>query len=350
MRALVAGAVVVAVLAGPVAGARAADSLALTPPANPTVDSTATVAASGTASASSVVAAFAEAGAGDCAANWQAQSSRPGAIAIGSEGVGGDPVAAGAITLNLPWTPSAAGTYLICGYLYGDTQVPSEMPLATSTPVSSTVKVADSDGDGVPDNVDACVNVAGTQADGCPPASITPVLPGTPSVPALPSVPAAPTVSDPTGVMKLKSSKGRTKPCGSACLIRTRTVGPFSFSLKVKVSGGKTSGSGSLTLTRKSAQAGEAGKVCLGSYAAKTKRKCRTVTWKVGKKVTLTGSISTPTAIRKSGRPGFSMTAYVGQIVVGGGDSIYLKSAGGRILPDTDEAACISSAHAHAAC
>ncbi len=120
--------------------------------------------------------------------------------------------------------------------------------------------------------------------------------------------------------------------------------------MKVKVSGGKTKGSGSVTLTRKSGQAGKAGKVCLGSYSAKSKQTCKKVTWAVGRKIALSGSITTPAKIKGAARPGFGITAYVGQIFVGSGASVYLKSAGGRIQPDTNESACAASAGAHAAC
>ena len=114
--------------------------------------------------------------------------------------------------------------------------------------------------------------------------------------------------------------------------------------------GSTTKGSGSVTLTRKSAQAGKAGKVCFGRYGSKSKQTCKTVTWAVGRKIALNGSITTPAAIHGGARQGFGVSAYVGQIYVGGGASVYQKTSRGHVVPDTNESACGASAGAHAAC
>jgi len=351
---LVLGALTLAAAVGPVAAAQAvAPSLTLTPAANTFVSQSNNVAASGTASVSGFVVAYAEAFVSSCAVNANTESMGD-VVLVGS---GADAVAAGPISLNLPWSPMFAASHVICGYLYaGGADVSTDPPLAKSADVTIVVKPADTDGDGVPNDVDACPTVAGTGPDGCPPATVTPVTPVTPvSAPTVPGgitpvINAPATNFDPTGVLKLKSSKGKATPCGAGCLVRTRTVGPFSFVLKVQVSGPKTKGTGSVTLTRKSAQAGTAGQVCLGRYTAKTGQICKPVKWTVGKKITVSGSITTPSAVGKAARQGFGLTAHVGQVFVGSGASVYLKSAGGRVKPDTNESACAASAGAHAAC
>ena len=133
-------------------------------------------------------------------------------------------------------------------------------------------------------------------------------------------------------------------------LKRTRTVGPFSFALKVRVAGDTTTATGSVTLARGSAQAGTSGRVCLGGLAGASKRTCRVVTWKVGRKVTLTGSITTPSRISRSARPGFGLSAQVGALPVGGGVAISLKQAGRRVVPDAVKAARVSSRAAATPC
>jgi len=351
---LIVGALALMALAGPVAAAHAADSLTLTPAASTFANQANNVAVSGTASGSGFVVAYAEAFASSCAPDAN-QESMGDVVLIGS---GADAVAAGQIALNLTWSPILAVSHAVCGYLYAAGADPSvDAPQVKSADTTIVVKPAntDSDGDGVPNDVDKCPDVAGTGADGCPPV-VTPVTPVTPVSPVVPgglptptaNVPAAP--SDPTGVLKLKSSKGKATACGAGCLTRTRTVGPFSFALKVKVAGAKATETASVTLRSKTAQAGQAGKVCVSSYSAKLKLTCKKVTWAVGKKVVLTGSIATPSKIGAGSRPGFAVTAYVGKILVGSGASLYLKSSGGHVVPDTNESACAASAGAHSAC
>ena len=355
---LIAGALTLVALAGPAGAANAASSLTLTPSANPMATVAGSVLATGNADASGTLYAYAEPGGSKCETNVALETdpdAHPDAVPLGTPGA---VVAPGAINVSMPWTPDFAFTYRICGYLYGDTpDLSVDAPVRSSTTI--VVKALDTDGDGVPNDVDACPTVAGSQADGCPPAAtpVTPVTPTpttviTPTIPGgvRPSVNAPATNYDPTGVLKLKSSKGKATACGAGCLIRTRTVGPFSFVLKVQVSGSKTKGTGSVTLTRKSAQAGKAGQVCLGRFTAKTGQICKSVKWAVGKKITVSGSITTPSAGPKAGRQGFGVTAHVGQVFVGSGASVYLKSAGGKIKPDTNESACAASAGAHAAC
>ena len=353
-RALVAGIVAVAALAGPVAGAGAAgETLTLTNMPGPAPGSTVAAKAEGTASGDSVLLVYLERDGAGCTATAADHRLKDGVSQVGADPANPDPSAtltAGPYDVLIRWAPYPAGTYRLCGYLYGSAQLINESPLAVATTVLTMID--DNDADGVPDGSDACPDVAGTGPDGCPPVPVAPVTRTPPAALPSPKVPSAPApaVSDPTGVKKLKSSKGRTTACGAGCLARTRAVGPFSFALKVKVSGGNTTATGSVTLARKSAQAGTSGKVCLGRFAGTSKQKCRKVTWKVGKKITLTGSITTPSTIRTSGRPGFGLSAQVGVLPVGGGDSIYLKKAGKRVVPDTNEAACISSASAHMAC
>ena len=353
--ACVAGTAAVAALAGPVAGAGAAgETLTLTNMPGPAPGSTVAAKATGAASGDSVLLVYLERDGVGCAANAADHSIRDGVSQVGADPANPDPSAtltAGPYDVVIRWAPYPAGTYRLCGYLYGSAQLINESPLALATTVLTMID--DNDADGVPDGSDACPDEAGTGPDGCPPrlpvAPVTPTLPAALPSPRVPSAPV-PALPDPTGVKKLKSSKGKSTACGAGCLTRTRTVGPFSFALTVKVAGGSTTASGSVTLARKSAQAGTTGKVCLGRFAATAKQKCRKVTWKVGRKITLTGSITTPSTIRKSGRPGFGLSAQVGVLPVGGGDSIYLRQAGKRVVPDTNEAACISSATAHMAC
>lgn len=355
---LIVGAFALAALAGPVAAASADDSLTVTPSANPSQGVAGSVKVTGTASSAGTLFVYVEPFGSACGATIAAETDEdvhPGpAVAIGTPG---DAVAAGPIDVVLPWTPDLAVTHRICGYLLDDTPDPAEPPLATAT-ASIVVSLPDADADGVPDDTDDCRLVAGPQSNnGCPVPS-TPQTPTTTTTTVTPVVPGGitpvvnppATTNDPTGVLKLKSSKGKATSCGTGCLVRTRTVGPFSFSIKVQVKGAKTKGTGSVTLTRKSAQAGTSGRVCLGRYTAKTGQVCKTVKWTVGKKITVSGSITTPSAIGKSGRPGFGVTAYVGQVFVGSGASVYLKSAGGKVKPDTNESACAASAGAHAAC
>ena len=356
-RAVLAAVVLVAAFAGPVAGANAAgNTVALTLGPGPAPGSTVAVRAIGSVAGDTVLHAYLERDGVDCATNVGDHRFRPGAVQIGVDPANPDPsatLASGAYDVVLRWAPLPAGSYRVCVYLYGSSQMNDEAPLALAT--AALTLVEDNDLDGVPDNTDACPDDAGTGPDGCPPVPVIPVTPTQPVTLPAPKLPVpvaapAPTISDPTGVMKLKVSKGKATSCGAGCVVRTRTVGPFSFALKVKVSAAKTTAAGSVTLTKTSAQAGKAGKLCLARFVPAFKQKCQTVTWKVGKKLTVSGSMTTPATIKKFARPGFSMTAQVGGIGLGGGDAIYLKSAGGRTTPDTNESACAASVHAHAAC
>ena len=356
---LIVGALTLAALTGPVAVASAADTLTLTKGAGPAPGSTVAVKATGTVSGDSVLLAYAERFGTTCGPTASDHRFDPDRelVLIGADPANPDPSAsltAGDYNVVLRWAPLPPGGYRLCVYLYGALQDPSTAPLAAAG--VQMVLIDDADADGVPDDVDACPDTAGSQADGCPPPAQQPATPVTPVTPVVPggiptppaNVPAAP--ADPTGVLKLKSSKGKATACGASCLVRTRTVGPFSFSLKVKVKGATTKETASVTLRTKTAQAGQAGKVCVSSYSTKLKLTCKKITWAVGKKVTLTGSIATPAKIGAGSRPGFAVTAYVGKILVGSGASLYLKSAGGHVVPDTNESACAASAGAHAAC
>jgi len=354
---LIVGALALAALTGPVAAAQAAPpSLTITPAADQFSGQANTIKVSGVAVDDGFVAVYAEALVTTCEANAQDEIDNHDWVPVGT---GSDAVATGAYSLDLQWSPILTMKHVVCAYLYANGQALSDPPQAVAT---SSVTVVDkpvnndTDNDGVPNDVDACPAVAGSGVDGCPPpvkdpvttpTPITTVVPGGLPIP-VPNVPAAP--ADPTGVLKLKSSKGRATSCGTGCLIRTRAVGPFAFSLKVQVAGAKTKETASVALRSKSAQAGKAGKVCVSSYAAKLKLTCKTTTWTVGQPVTLKSSITTPAKIGPGSRPGFAVTAYVGKIQIGYGTSLYLKSAGGKIRPDTNESACAASAGAHAAC
>lgn len=359
---LIVGALTLTALTGPMAAASAADTLTLTPV--PTAAATQTVKVTGTASGDSLLYAWAERFGTTCSATEFDHRFDPDRelVPIGTDPANPDPAAhltAGDFNVLLRWAPLPAGGYKLCVYLNGSSQLPGTAPLAFAS--AQLVLVDDADSDGVPDDVDACPNVQGSQADGCPPPATQPVTPVTPvttvttptapgGAPTAPSAKAPAAGDDPTGVLKLKPSKGKATSCGTGCLVRTRTVGPFTYVLKVKVSGSKTKATGSATLTRKSPQAGLSGTVCLGRFAAKPGKTCKTVKWTVGKTFTVTGSMPTPSAIGKSGRPGFGISANVGKAYVGVGAVVYLKSAGGKVKPDTNESACAASAGAHAAC
>lgn len=361
---LVVGALALTALIGPAAAAQAAPpNLTITPAANQFSGQANTIKVSGVAVDDGFVAVYAEAFVTTCEANAQDEEMNRDWVAVGSAGGGsGDAVKTGEFSLDLQWSPNFTTKHVVCAYLYANGQALSDTPQAVATGSLTVVDKpvnTDTDNDGVPNDVDACPAVAGTGPDGCPPPApnpgttnptptpITTVVPGGLPTPG-PSLPAAP--ADPTGVLKLKSSKGRAVSCGAGCLVRTRAVGPFAFSLKVKVAGATTKETASVALRSKSSQAGKAGKVCVSSYAAKLKLTCKTTTWRVGQPVTLKSSIATPKKIGPGSRPGFAVTAYVGKIAIGYGASLYLKSAGGRIVPDTNESACAASAGAHAAC
>lgn len=357
-RGLVAGIVAVGVLAGPVAAAGAAgETLTLTKLPGPAPGSTVAAKATGTASAGSVLFVYHERDGVDCAATAWGHRFRPTVGPLGADPENPDPsatVTAGPYDVLIRWAPLPAGTYRLCAYLYGTLQGPDDPPLAVATTVMTSIE--DNDADGVPDGTDACPGVSGTGPDGCaPPVAVVPPAPTPPTgpvalpAPKAPGAPASP-VSDPTGVTKLKPSKGTTTACGAGCVARTRTVGPFSFALKVRVAGDTTTATGSVTLARGSAQAGTSGRVCLGGLAGASKRTCRVVTWKVGRKVTLTRSITTPSRISRSARAGFGLSAQVGALPVGGGVAISLKQAGRRVVPDAVKAARVSSRAAATPC
>ena len=348
---------VLGALAGPVAGAAAVgETLTLTNMPGPAPGSTVAAKATGTVFGDSLLLVYLEPDGTACLANAADHRLQASVVGVGADPANPDPSAtlsAGPYDVLIRWAPFAAGTYRLCGYVYGSSQPQNQAPLAAATTVLTLVD--DNDSDGVPDAADACPDVTGTGPAGCPPVPVVPITPALPAAlpaPKLPVAPPAPApaVPDPTGVRNLKTAKGKTTACGTGCLARTRTIGPFSFALKVKVSAGKTRATGSVTLGRKSAQAGTSGKVCLNRASPTSKQTCKTVTWKAGRTITLTGSIPTPATIRTSGRPGFRLSAQVGVLPVGTGASIFLKKVGQRVLPDSNESSCIASARAQVAC
>ena len=73
-------------------------------------------------------------------------------------GTGGDARRRRRDPMNLSWAPFLAGSHVVCGYLYATARPASIHHEATSAPTTIVVKPAntDNDGDGVPNDVDAC--------------------------------------------------------------------------------------------------------------------------------------------------------------------------------------------------
>lgn len=285
-------------------------ALAFTPAA-PKAGDTVTVTASGTAGLDAYLSWYAERSAADCGPTRGDEASR-----LAAESLSGRFPAMGPYSLQGQFAPSAGGTYRVCAYLYHEfDNDESDAPRAFAT---TTVPVT------------------------AAPAATPP--------PTTPAAPTSPVFNDPTGLLKLKPSGGKAKRCGAGCMTRARTAGPFSLALKVRVKGSKVLATGTVRDTKKSAQAGKAGKVCLNSFSKKLRQSCRKVTWKAGLKVTLTASIPKPAKVDKSSRPGFTLTAFVGDLAVPATSSIYLKAAGGTVVPDTVESSCLARVRAHAAC
>jgi hypothetical protein len=305
----------------PSAAASAGEPLTvtLTPSAGLQALAMGTITAEGSVVAPTSVTVLAEPGAAACAASLEAESMRPTVETVGEKFI-----EAGLFKAELPWVPMGAGSYRLCAYLSDLT------PPYLAGESLATVAARPSSGGEQPGG--------GTPGGGLPAGELPKG-----------GVPIG-GLSDPTGVMKLKASKGKASKCGATCIKRTRTVGPFSFSLTVKVSGKTVSATAVVTLTRKSAQAGKKGKVCLSKFTPAIKQSCSSLTWKVGKVITLKSKMPTPKSVSNVGRPGFGVTARVGEITVGYETAIYLKSVGSRVLPDTNESACIATAHARAAC
>lgn len=289
-------------------------------PAAPKVGDTVTVTAAGTAGLDAGLWWYAEPNAADCGPTVGDEAAR-----LASESLGLRFPDLGPYSVQGQFAPSVAGTYRLCAYvLYGFDNDETQAPRAFAT---------------------VTVPVTGAPAPVVTPPSTTPA--GSSTLPALPALPA---ISDPTGVLKLKPAGGKATSCGAGCMSRVRTAGPFSLALKVRVKGGKVLATGTVRDTKPSAQAGKAGKVCLNSFSPKFKQNCRKVTWKAGLTTTLTGSIAKPKKVNKAARPGFTLTAFVGDLALPATSSIYLKGSRGRVVPDTNESACLASAHAHAAC
>lgn len=145
-----------------------------------------------------------ELGATDCAITQGAQFIRPAAHTFDIFYP-----TAGPFTIESTLTPSQAGTYRLCAFLYrvsdnSDAHAPRS--LATTTIVVGIKPGTDKDGDGTPDQADRCQTVAAATENGCP-------------------VFVAPTVS----ISKQRAGKGAytfTVTCNQACdTTFTATIG-----------------------------------------------------------------------------------------------------------------------------